>query len=363
MAHGNSAEIFSLLSVLVFGFMMSSSMAQMAPAMFVFGDSLVDVGNNNYLDLSLAKANFPHNGIDFPTHKPTGRFCNGKNAADFLAEKLGLPSSPPYLSLVRSNTSNFLTGVSFASGGAGIFDATLQTFRQSIPMNKQIDYYETVHEQMVKQLGQPGTDAIISKALFSIVIGSNDILGYFGSNSNQTKKGTPQQLVDSMTATIKGQLKRIYDLGARKFAMIGIGAVGCCPAQRSRNQTEECNAGANYWASQYNQGLLSVLKEFQSQLEGFRYTYFDTYRVLMDFIENPITYGFKEVKAACCGLGTLKAKVACIPISSYCGNRSDHVFWDFYHPTEAVARMVIETAFDGSQQYTFPLNLRQLLAF
>jgi phospholipase/lecithinase/hemolysin len=58
--------------------------AQMVPAMFVFGDSLVDVGNNNYLKLSLAKADFPHNGVDFPTKKPTGRFTNGKNAADFL---------------------------------------------------------------------------------------------------------------------------------------------------------------------------------------------------------------------------------------------------------------------------------------
>jgi hypothetical protein len=58
--------------------------AQMVPAVFVFGDSLVDVGNNNYLKVSLAKADFPHNGIDFPTKKPTGRFTNGKNAADFL---------------------------------------------------------------------------------------------------------------------------------------------------------------------------------------------------------------------------------------------------------------------------------------
>lgn len=58
--------------------------AQMVPAVFVLGDSLVDVGNNNYLPLSLAKADFLHNGLDFPTHKPTGRFTNGKNAADFL---------------------------------------------------------------------------------------------------------------------------------------------------------------------------------------------------------------------------------------------------------------------------------------
>jgi hypothetical protein len=45
----------------------------------------------------------------------------------WAAEKVGLPTSPPYLSLLsKSNKSNasFLTGVSFASGGAGIFDGT-----------------------------------------------------------------------------------------------------------------------------------------------------------------------------------------------------------------------------------------------
>jgi hypothetical protein len=54
------------------------------PAVYVFGDSLVDVGNNNHLQLSLLKANFPHNGVDYPGHKATGRFSNGKNFADFL---------------------------------------------------------------------------------------------------------------------------------------------------------------------------------------------------------------------------------------------------------------------------------------
>lgn len=53
------------------------------PALYVFGDSLVDVGNNNYINSSSYKSNFPHNGIDFPTGA-TGRFSNGKNAADFV---------------------------------------------------------------------------------------------------------------------------------------------------------------------------------------------------------------------------------------------------------------------------------------
>lgn len=53
----------------------------LVPAMFIFGDSVVDAGNNNHLD-TVIKANFPPYGRDFVNHKPTGRFCNGKLASD-----------------------------------------------------------------------------------------------------------------------------------------------------------------------------------------------------------------------------------------------------------------------------------------
>ena len=51
------------------------------PAIISFGDSSVDVGNNDYLP-TLFKADYPPYGRDFTNHKPTGRFCNGKLATD-----------------------------------------------------------------------------------------------------------------------------------------------------------------------------------------------------------------------------------------------------------------------------------------
>ena len=55
------------------------------PAMYVFGSSILDVGNNNYLPGPAAdKANYPYNGIDFPGSIPTGRFSNGFNIADYV---------------------------------------------------------------------------------------------------------------------------------------------------------------------------------------------------------------------------------------------------------------------------------------
>lgn len=54
----------------------------LVPALCIFGDSVVDAGNNNNLQ-TLIKANFLPYGRDFVTHRPTGRFCNGKLATDF----------------------------------------------------------------------------------------------------------------------------------------------------------------------------------------------------------------------------------------------------------------------------------------
>lgn len=55
----------------------------------------------------------------------------------WTAEKVGLPTSPPYLSLISKfrkviNTKPFKTGVSFASGGAGIFNETNDLFVSSL---------------------------------------------------------------------------------------------------------------------------------------------------------------------------------------------------------------------------------------
>lgn len=65
-----------------------AAMTPLFPAMFTFGDSLLDVGNNNYLASAMAKANAPPNGIDFPNGVATGRFCNGKTLVDIIGEHM-----------------------------------------------------------------------------------------------------------------------------------------------------------------------------------------------------------------------------------------------------------------------------------
>jgi len=75
-------QAFMFLLLFRFGF------SNDVPASFVFGDSLLDVGNNNYI-VSLAKANHDPFGIDFGM--PTGRFSNGRTVVDVISESFWFP--------------------------------------------------------------------------------------------------------------------------------------------------------------------------------------------------------------------------------------------------------------------------------
>lgn len=78
---------FCTITSLVLVLFLSSVSAQHTRAFFVFGDSLVDSGNNDFL-ATTARADAPPYGIDFPTHRPTGRFSNGLNIPDLISMKI-----------------------------------------------------------------------------------------------------------------------------------------------------------------------------------------------------------------------------------------------------------------------------------
>ncbi len=74
------------ISVLLLGFVCFSQLSTVkcsrVSALYVFGDSLFDNGNNNLLP-TIAKANFLPYGVNF-AKGPTGRFTNGRNVVDFI---------------------------------------------------------------------------------------------------------------------------------------------------------------------------------------------------------------------------------------------------------------------------------------
>lgn len=79
-------KLKTLLSILLTLFLVHGRCCNGKVVQFIFGDSLSDVGNNNYLTKSLARASLPWYGIDFGDGLPNGRFSNGRTVADIIGK-------------------------------------------------------------------------------------------------------------------------------------------------------------------------------------------------------------------------------------------------------------------------------------
>ncbi|XP_042417572.1 GDSL esterase/lipase At5g55050-like [Zingiber officinale] len=350
--------------VLLFSALLAAAAAAAAaanvPAVYIFGDSTADVGNNNYLAGSNAKANFPHNGIDFPNSRPTGRFSNGYNGVDFLASHMGFRRSPPpYLSLANKTNHQVLKGLAganFASGGSGILDSTGST----ITMTKQIQYFSILQTSIMTYIATDRTYQLLSKSIFLISSGGNDIFAFF------TKNNTPNRTeIDSFIATLAStyeyHIKALYGLGARKFGIVDVAPIGCCPYTRSLHPAGACIDILNELALGFNTALKSQMQSLSSQLQGMKYSIGSSYAVVWGIIRDPNALGYKEVKSACCGAGKLNGQSGCIPNATYCSERHLYLFWDLLHPTHAISKLAGMAIYHGSQQFATPINFKQLV--
>ncbi|RZS29361.1 hypothetical protein BHM03_00063080 [Ensete ventricosum] len=329
--------------------------AAVSPAVFVFGDSLVDVGNNNFLPSDAPKANFPPWGIDYPGRTPTGRYTNGFNYADYT---VGLAlSPPPFLSL--SNGNQMLRGVNFASGGAGILDTTIEDFEQ-------------VAANLTGRLGKKSVAVFLEQSLFHLIVGSNDIyaLYYLLSPGNSTQKEEAVVLIldkfkhqiEVSSLTLSLSLLYIHMLQAtRKFAVLGLAALGCVPLARVPISSYGCNEDLNDLCLRFKTATEALLNDLSMSLKGFQYSFGDLYEMLAQILSDPQEYGFTEIKDACCGGGRLNAEFACLQNSRVCSNRSQYAFWDQGHPTQALHERMAHLAFYGPPLFAKPVNIHQLV--
>ncbi|CAL1380515.1 unnamed protein product [Linum trigynum] len=337
-------------------------------ASFIFGDSLVDAGNNNFIS-TLSKANIRPNGIDFAASggSPTGRYTNGKTISDIVGEELGQTNyAQPFLA---PNTTGkaLLSGVNYASGGGGIMNATGRIFVNRLGMDVQIDYFNITRKQLDQLLGASKAREFITKnSIFSITVGANDFLNNYllpvlsvGARISQS----PDAFIDDMISHLRGQLTRLYQLDARKFVIGNVGPIGCIPYQKTINQLKEneCVDLPNKLALQYNGRLKDLLAEMNDNMPDAVFVHANVYDLVMELISNYGKYGFTTSSRACCGNGGQFAGIVpCGPTSSMCADRSKHVFWDPYHPSEAANVIIAKQLLDGDTKYISPMNLRQL---
>ncbi|KAG6493330.1 hypothetical protein ZIOFF_048312 [Zingiber officinale] len=268
-------------------------------------------------------------------------------------------SPPPYLSLANKTNHQVLKGLAganFASGGSGILDSTGST----ITMTKQIQYFSILQTSIMTYIATDRTYQLLSKSIFLISSGGNDIFAFF------TKNNTPNRTeIDSFIATLastyESHIKALYGLGARKFGIVDVAPIGCCPYTRSLHPAGACIDILNELALGFNTALKSQMQSLSSQLQGMKYSIGSSYAVVWGIIRDPNALGYKEVKSACCGAGKLNGQSGCIPNATYCSERHLYLFWDLLHPTHAISKLAGVAIYQGSQQFATPINFKQLV--
>ncbi|CAJ2638441.1 unnamed protein product [Trifolium pratense] len=349
---------FGVSQILLVLFMVLNGVvtSQNVPAMFIFGDSLIDNGNNNNM-ASLAKANYFPYGIDF-NGGPTGRFSNGYTIVDEIAELLGLPLIPAYNGATRNQV---LNGVNYASAAAGILDATGRNFVGRIPFDEQLRNFENTLNDITGNLGADNLATELSRCLFFVGMGSNDYLNnYLMPNYNTRNQYNGQQYADLLVQTYNNQLTRLYNLGARKFVIAGLGLLGCIPSILAQSNSGSCSDEVNMLVQPFNENVKTMLSNLNNNLPDSRFIFIDSSRMFQEILLNARSLGFTDVTEGCCGLGRNRGQITCLPLQRPCPNRNQYVFWDAFHPTEAVNILMGRMAFSGNTNFVYPLNIQQL---
>ncbi|KAJ8530919.1 hypothetical protein K7X08_023800 [Anisodus acutangulus] len=332
------------------------SMRALVPALFAFGDSLIDNGNNNKL-FSFAKANYFPYGIDLGG--PTGRFSNGYTIIDQIADLLGLPLLPPHSE--SSNVNKMRYGVNYASAAAGILDITGFHFVERIPFSYQIKNFENTLVSLVKNMSASVVKEDIPKCIFFVGMGSNDYLNnYIMPAYFSQDQYSPQKFAELLIHQYIVQLKKFYNLGARKVIIAGIGQMGCIPSMLAESSSGQCSDLVNEMVHPFNAKLKTMVMKLNKALPGAHFIYLDMENMFMDIISNHKSYGFNVIDRGCCGIGRHRGEVTCLPMQTPCPNRDEYLFWDAYHPTSAVNLLLGSMAFYGGSNFTYPMNIEQL---
>ncbi|KAL9257811.1 GDSL esterase/lipase-like protein, partial [Drosera capensis] len=336
--------------------------AEAARAFFVFGDSLVDNGNNNYLVTTARADSLPY-GIDYPTHRATGRFSNGLNIADIISEKIGSQPPLPILS-PQLNGENLLLGANFASAGVGVLNDTGLQFLNTMKIYRQFELFEQYQEQLASLMGDESSQQRVNQALYLIVLGGNDFVNnYFLPYSARPAQLDLPNFANLVISEYQKILLRLYDLGARRVMVTGTGPLGCVPAELAqRSLNGQCASEPMRASAIFNPLLVEMLQGLNSELGSDVFVSSNTGLMQNDFIHNPQNFGFVTSKIACCGQGPYNGLGVCNMLSSLCPNRNIYAFWDAFHPTERANRLIVEQMMTASTKYMNPMNLSTILA-
>ncbi|MFB2897520.1 SGNH/GDSL hydrolase family protein [Aerosakkonemataceae cyanobacterium BLCC-F50] len=223
--------------------------AENIPQIYVFGDSLSDVGN-------VYQATNGKSPPSPPYFK--GRYSNGPVWVEYLASGLKL----------TSNLNN-----NFAYGGAKTGDS------QDLPPG----VLAQIQRFKVKN---PTANP---KALYIIWAGANDYLG------GATDTTTP---INNLATAVK----RLAEIGAKNIVVVNLPDLGKLPATRTTERAKSLSS----LSQNHNSGLAASMKTLRQKFADTNIRYVDVNALFNQVYTAPGKYGFNNVTQAC-----LREEVVC----------------------------------------------------
>lgn len=314
------------------------------PALYVFGDSLVDSGNGG----SSVAYSLPY-GRDFDTHRATGRFTNGRQVTDFLARYLKLGAYPPPF---RANNLNAVTnpGLNFAIAGCGL---RIETARRLVNVGASVEtqvsaFISDAFPVLENNLGfRDSVAQHMRESIFFIWIGSNDwavlaqdilSIGNEQPDLNDLSHSNTRDLL----MLLEEQIERLYNIGARRFIIPQLHALGCTPLIMPTESS--CYTPLNNAVQYYNTQLSALLKRYfygdNKQLSGAQVLHPSFFKVTEDLVLNP--QNDHDM--------VLQGKGPCITSRGVCADGDNYIFWDEEHFSQQVYRTLARIVWRASHK-------------
>lgn len=270
--------------------------------LFVFGDSLSDVGN----DLVVTGGAVPSPAY-YSSGATVGRFSNGLNYADHLAAGLGLVLSP-----------SVLGGTDYAYGGARVSSVAGGLPATALSFNQQIGAFDASHARAD------------GGALYVLWIGANDMSDAITAAAHGNSAAVGAAIGNAMQG-IGSAITDLSNRGATHFLIPNLPNLALVPAVNSVGSAG-LSALAQGASRNFNIALNNTLASF-STLDIRR---FDVFAAQAAITASPAAYGFSDVTHACYPGDVNGQARPGGPAPSVCANPAAYLYWDYEHPTTAL---------------------------
>ena len=275
-----------------------------------FGDSLSDVG-----DVFIATG-----GVEPNPPYYMGRFSNGPNWLDDLAQKMNLPLAP----ILAPGG-----GTDFAFGGA----------TTGSPDSTNTDGVPTL-EQQIGLFKQATGNHASPHALYTFSIGANDLFSLIGQVGGGTITPADASTYAADAAeVVAGAASTLRSEGATDLVLFDVPDLSQTPLMQQEPVAIQ----------QLAYGLsLSFDKDVTADLQSVEQaglTVYDlnTFALINSVVADPGAYGFSDVNDPCF--------VAANPNHPFtsggteCGDPNSYLFWDTVHPTSAAGELIAADAY------------------